>query len=369
VALAHWQAYIQDVAGNIVPGASITVRDETSGGPLASLYADRDGVTPLGNPITSDADGLASFYAATGEYRLQVSSGSYSADLRYVNVGFTVLVPDDSVTTIKIQNAAVTYAKMQDVSATSRLLGRKTAGSGDVEECTLSEALDFVGSAAQGDILYRNATGWARLPAGTAGQYLYTQGAGANPLWAGVWTPGYGLATSGTVTNVSSLDLVMTDWSSYRGVRFVLYNFVPATDDVELWMRVSTDGGVSYDAGASDYSWSGVVTRDNYGSTIVSNDNADSEILLAGNVTAGESVSNVANEGGVDVIIDLLGHTLVRYPRVQVVSSTWFAATVPDTFTGRWGAHREAAQNTDAVRFLFESGNIASGSYAVYVLL
>src|SRR5213078_2330882 len=38
-------------------------------------------------------------------------------------------------------------------------------------------------SAAQGDILYRNATEWVRLTTGTSGQYLVTQGAAANPLW------------------------------------------------------------------------------------------------------------------------------------------------------------------------------------------
>lgn len=83
-----------------------------------------------------------------------------------------------------IPNGTVTYAKMQDVSATSRVLGRRTAGSGDVEECTLSQVLDFVGSAAQGDLLFRDASGWARLGAGTAGQVLQTGGAGANPSWA-----------------------------------------------------------------------------------------------------------------------------------------------------------------------------------------
>jgi hypothetical protein len=85
-----------------------------------------------------------------------------------------------------IANDAVTYAKLQNVSTTSRLLGRKTAGAGDAEECSLSEVLDFVGSAAQGDILYRGASGWTRLPAGTAGRYLKTLGAGANPEWASV---------------------------------------------------------------------------------------------------------------------------------------------------------------------------------------
>jgi hypothetical protein len=83
-----------------------------------------------------------------------------------------------------IANDAVSYAKMQNVSATSRIIGRKTAGAGDPEECTLSEILDFISSAAQGDILYRGAATWARLAAGTSGWFLKTNGAGADPAWA-----------------------------------------------------------------------------------------------------------------------------------------------------------------------------------------
>lgn len=36
---------------------------------------------------------------------------------------------------------------------------------------------------AQGDVLYFNGTNLVRLPAGTSGQYLQTQGAAANPVW------------------------------------------------------------------------------------------------------------------------------------------------------------------------------------------
>jgi len=88
--------------------------------------------------------------------------------------------------TYTIDNDVVTYAKMQNASATARILARKTAGAGDYEECTLSEVLDLVGSAAQGDILYRGASDWTRLAAGTNGHYLKTQGAAANPTWAAV---------------------------------------------------------------------------------------------------------------------------------------------------------------------------------------
>ena len=84
-----------------------------------------------------------------------------------------------------------------NVSATSRILGRKTSGSGQHEECTLTEILDFIGSAAQGDILYRGASAWARLAAGTSGQFLQTQGAGANPQYATALLPAGGQTLTG----------------------------------------------------------------------------------------------------------------------------------------------------------------------------
>lgn len=55
--------------------------------------------------------------------------------------------------TWSIDNDAVTYAKVQNVSATDRLLGRSTAGSGDIEEITCTAAgralLDDADAAAQ----------------------------------------------------------------------------------------------------------------------------------------------------------------------------------------------------------------------------
>lgn len=88
-----------------------------------------------------------------------------------------------SIDTTLVQDRAITYTKIQDVSATQRILARKTAGAGSVEEATLSEILDFIGSATHGDILYRGATGWLRLPAGVAGRFLRTNGTGVDPSW------------------------------------------------------------------------------------------------------------------------------------------------------------------------------------------
>lgn len=51
-----------------------------------------------------------------------------------------------SIGTAELADDAVTYAKMQNVSATSRLLGRSTAGAGDVEEITVGGDIAQSGS-------------------------------------------------------------------------------------------------------------------------------------------------------------------------------------------------------------------------------
>ncbi len=65
--------------------------------------------------------------------------------------GATALtIASNAVTTTKIINDAVTYAKIQNVSATNRFLGRDTAGAGDVEEIAAGAARTILGSSTLG---------------------------------------------------------------------------------------------------------------------------------------------------------------------------------------------------------------------------
>lgn len=54
----------------------------------------------------------------------------------------------------------------------------------EIDDNAVTGAKIAMGSDAQGDVLYYNGTDYVRLPAGTSGQFLKTQGAGANPAWA-----------------------------------------------------------------------------------------------------------------------------------------------------------------------------------------
>lgn len=88
-----------------------------------------------------------------------------------------------------------------------------------------------IASATFGDILYRDSVSWARLPAGTSGHFLKTQGAGAAPTWAAAsgggggstnlwiaasqWIPrtttGVGVDSTETTTNRQNFDQLLFD--------------------------------------------------------------------------------------------------------------------------------------------------------------
>jgi hypothetical protein len=159
--------------------------------------------------------------------------------------------------------------------------------------------------------------------------------------------------------------LVLTSYTSYRALKFILESFIPATDDVELWMRVSTDGGSSYDA--TGYSYSQVFSLDSDNSAFGnSRSTSTTRLLIAGSPSANQAVSNVAAEAGASAEIILFDQTVSQWPKIR--TQAIFMGATPDTIQMSGGGHREASQDTDAVRFLFESGNITSGKYAVYGL-
>lgn len=67
-------------------------------------------------------------------------------------------IEDNTITTAMVAADAVTYAKMQNISATQRVLGRNTAGAGDTEEVTAAQILDWV-SSTNGVLLTRSVSG------------------------------------------------------------------------------------------------------------------------------------------------------------------------------------------------------------------
>jgi hypothetical protein len=182
----------------------------------------------------------ANITTAAGDTFIVVSDGSSNARiLAYQRASGQPLA-------LTLADGSVTYAKMQDVSATSRVLGRKTAGAGDPEELTLSELLDFIGSATSGDILYRGASSWARLPKGSDGQLL-TQSSGL-PSWqsaASAGKLGQVLSTQYT-TGTSTIDIIPDDDTTplnTEGIQILSQAITPASSSSKVRVTAVVAGG------------------------------------------------------------------------------------------------------------------------------
>lgn len=202
-----------DAAGTLTPSVSITqYTDEMAQDAVGAVLTDSGTIdftyNDAGNTITaavitqmsvtSDASGvkLSGDAAAPGNSKYYGTDGTGTKGFFALPAGAADgLGPDGDKgditvggtgTTLTIDSKAVTYAKIQDVTATARILGRKTAAAGVVEECTISEILDFITGAANGDLLLRSGGTWGRLAKGSAAQMLVMDSTAAAPQYASV---------------------------------------------------------------------------------------------------------------------------------------------------------------------------------------
>lgn len=181
--------------------------------------------------------------------------------------------------------------------------------------------------------------------------------------------PGVHLLATGTVSSAATLDLVLTAYTGYRALKFVL-QLIPATDGVALYSRFSTNGGSSYDAGASDYNYAGLWVGDATGGGVTSGgiqSGAAAQIQIS-SPQAGYLIGNGSAEG-THTEVTLMGQAnAALWSRLIYQGYHISNNATPLGCHQTGGGARETAQDTDAIRFLFSSGNIASGNYAVYGL-
>ena len=113
------------------------------------LYAKTDNSLHYLDDAGTDTNLTAAAAGYTDE-QAQDAVGAMIVDTATIDLTYTDATPELKA---DVKDGSITYAKMQDVSATDKLLGRSTAGSGDVEEIACTAAgraiLDDANAAAQ----------------------------------------------------------------------------------------------------------------------------------------------------------------------------------------------------------------------------
>ena len=157
------------------------------------------------------------------------------------------------------------------------------------------------------------------------------------------------------VYNPSAVGELDIDITGYETVR-IAGNLSPATDSAVLHLRMSNDGGSTFEAGASYYAW-----MRNYGllaSDGGDGDEADSEIHIAG---------GVGNDTGEHIGFDITvvcpgesGRKTTVHGNSFITQSDGSGALVVVAGTNL------TAEVNDAIRLRFSAGNIASGHVVAY---
>ena len=160
------------------------------------------------------------------------------------------------------------------------------------------------------------------------------------------------LATSGAISNAANVSFTQFDATKYDHYAFYFQHVVPATDNVRLFGHHSTDGGSSYDTTSGDYHRAGVTD----------------EIGFVINYTA-MNVGSASGESGVSGLAHLYAPHVAAFTTMNPVGVVHIG-----TDGGVYGAGtsvlsasaRLAAENTDAIKFQFDSGNIESGEITMF---
>ena len=162
------------------------------------------------------------------------------------------------------------------------------------------------------------------------------------------------IASSGAISSAATVDFTQFDSSAYDSYEFHFIDVLPATDGVILYGLTSSDtSSHSYDTGSADYTVALAAT----------------DTGAYGQLFSNNGVGSAANEGFNGKVSVLNPHTS-NHTKISMDGGTAFLASHTKEF--QLGAYNyagfvrlEAAQ-VNAIRFYFESGNIASGEIVMY---
>lgn len=214
-----------------------------------------------------------------------------------------------------------------------------------------------------GQVQYNNSSAFGGITNGASGTVLTSTGTGTAPTFQALPGAGGGIGGAGlilleehTASASASLNFTTGMSSTYDQYLLLLQSLIPGTGGSDCWIRVSTNGGSTWDS-TSNYFTFGTLMTNTLGSPAAFGAGSAPEGLLATSVSASWE--------GVSGQIALLNPSNASVRKHLKIDTMW-TDTAP---TGRsaqggliWGVN--TAYN--AVQVLFSAGTIASGIGRLY---
>lgn len=167
------------------------------------------------------------------------------------------------------------------------------------------------------------------------------------------------LLSSATASASSSIDFTSNIDTTYDHYMIIIDKAVATATDRILYMRTDSDGGASFDSSAGDYNYSGL-SINSIGTVAGFGSASATQMQLSGVATNGSD----ADASGSYVI-----HLYQPASGSSFTHITFQGSQLNDTGSQDYvcgGGNRESATAIDAVQFLFNTGNIATGEFKLY---
>lgn len=233
----------------------------------------------------------------------------------------------------------------QGSSANPSFTTAVVAGGGTGNTTFTAYSLITAGTTATGS--FQNVSG-----VGTSGQVLTSNGASSLPTWqdaggsGGAWVRiSQTIASNDATVEFTDLD------STYSLYQVVITGVQSVNDSTNFLMRTSTNNGVSFDSGATNYAYA----TDGNGS--MSNSSAIQ-------INAG-ALGNNTNEKS-DMMVYIFNPSATTFTNVVIHGVLMNSVTTAQGIDSR--GQRRSAADVDAIQFLYNNGNISTGTFTLYGL-
>lgn len=264
-------------------------------------------------------------------------------------------IKDNAITTAKVAADAVTQPKIGAGAVGTTEIADNAVLTGKIQDGTLTTA-----------DLTDNAVNNAKIATGIASSKL----TGALPALDGSSLTNVGTerlikeiiisSNTASVAFIHGSNSVVFD-GTYKQYRFEVMRALPATDNVNLLIEITTDGGSSYKTGFSQYCT--VSTRSYYNAT--GSGANDSPSATHSIYVSAHNVSSDGDRGGFNCSLSITKPSLSQ---MHSFFGNGYIHT-DDNFSivnNSMGTFDTAVGTYNGFRFRFTSGDVASGTFRLY---